>query len=347
MFLTGWAGWERMARFPLFEPAKINKIFETGTFCRDESEKMLKKMRLVCSLAEKLLLLHVQNDKNMKKPIYICVCLLASLLLNSCAGEFNQVFKSTDYDYKYEFAKECFARGKYGHAISLLQELVTIKKGSEEAQECLYMLAMASYCSRDYEGASATFKKYFSTYPKGVYAEQASFYVGQSLYECTPEPRLDPTPTIGAINAYQQFLDYYPESNLREQAQSRLYELQDKLVMKEFLSAKLYFKLGDYFLNCLGSGGGSNYEACIITSQNALKTYPYTHLREDFAVLIMKSKFELAEQSVDEKRLERYRDAEDECYGFLNEYPESKEVASAEKYIKKCRKVIGESSEEE
>ena len=117
--------------------------------------------------------------------------------------------------------------------------------------------------------------------------------------------------------------------------------------MKEFLSAKLYFKLGDYFLNCLGSGGGSNYEACIITSQNALKTYPYTHLREDFAVLIMKSKFELAEQSVDEKRLERYRDAEDECYGFLNEYPESKEVASAEKYIKKCRKVIGESSEEE
>ena len=167
-------------------------------------------MRLVCSLAEKLLLLHVQNDKNMKKPIYICVCLLASLLLSSCAGEFNQVFKSTDYDYKYEFAKECFARGKYGHAISLLQELVTIKKGSEEAQECLYMLAMASYCSRDYEGASATFKKYFSTYPKGVYAEQASFYVGQSLYECTPEPRLDPRPPSAPSTPTSSFLTIIP-----------------------------------------------------------------------------------------------------------------------------------------
>ena len=112
--------------------------------------------------------------------------------------------------------------------------------------------------------------------------------------------------------------------------------MQDKLVMKEYLSAKLYYDLGDYFLNCIG--GGSNYEACIITAQQALKTYPYSSLREDFAVLIMKSKFELAEQSVESKRLERYRDAEDECYGFLNEYPDSEEAATAKKFIEKCKK---------
>ena len=107
--------------------------------------------------------------------------------------------------------------------------------------------------------------------------------------------------------------------------------------MKEYLSAQLYFKLGDYFLNC--THGGSNYEACIVTAQNALKTYPYTDKREDFALLIMKSKFELAEQSVEEKKLERYRDAEDECYGFLNEFPDSKERGTAEKYIAKCKKI--------
>jgi outer membrane protein assembly factor BamD len=53
----------------------------------------------------------------------------------------------------------------------------------------------------------------------------------------------------------------------------------------------------------------------------------------------MKSKFELAENSTDEKRLERYRDAEDECYGFLNEFPDSKSARLAEKYIIKCQKV--------
>lgn len=53
-------------------------------------------------------------------------------------------------------------------------------------------------------------------------------------------------------------------------------------------------------------------------------------MREDFAVLIMKSKFELAEQSIESKKIDRYRDAEDECYGFINEYPDSKNKALAE-----------------
>ena len=53
----------------------------------------------------------------------------------------------------------------------------------------------------------------------------------------------------------------------------------------------------------------------------------------------MKSKYELARQSVEEKKIERYRDAEDECYGFINEYPESVERKTAERYIKKCKEI--------
>ena len=107
--------------------------------------------------------------------------------------------------------------------------------------------------------------------------------------------------------------------------------------VKEYLSAKLYYDLGDYFGNC--NFGGSNFEASIVTSQNALKNYPYTKMREDFALLIMKSKFELAEQSVESRKLERFRDAEDECYGFLNEYPDSKNKSLAEQFIDKCKKI--------
>ena len=61
-------------------------------------------------------------------------------------------------------------------------------------------------------------------------------------------------------------------------------------------------------------------------------------MREDFAALIMKSKYELAVHSVSEKQVERFQDAEDECYGFINEYPDSKERAVAEKYIQRCKK---------
>ena len=262
-----------------------------------------------------------------------------TLLLCSCAGEFSKVYKSTNNDYRYEYAKEAFAMGKFQQASTLLEEIITLKKGSEEEQESLYMLAMAQYCNRDYEAASATFKKYISRYPRGIYAESASFYVGQTLYEGSPEPRLDQSPTIGAMNAYQQFLDLYPDSKLRPVAQDRLYELQDKLVVKELLSAELYYNLGGYFGN-INKNDESNYTSCIITAQNALKQYPYSRWREDFALLIMKSKFQLAENSTQERRLDRYRDAEDECYGFLNEYPDSKNVSLAEKYITKCKKVI-------
>ncbi|MCI7786905.1 MAG: outer membrane protein assembly factor BamD [Prevotellaceae bacterium] len=263
--------------------------------------------------------------------------IVSALLLTGCANEFNQVYKTSDYAYKYEYAKESFLKGKYTRATTLLQDLVTLQKGTDNAQESLYMLAMAQYMSRDYESAAATFKKYFASYPKGVYAEKAEFYVGQSLYMSTPEPRLDQTQTVAAIAAFQDFLDLFPDAEDKERAQKRLFELQDKLVQKELYSAQLYYDLGQYFGNC--SDGGNNYEACIITAQNAIKDYPYTALREKFAVLVMKSKYELAQQSVEEKKLERFQDAEDECYGFINEYPDSKSKSLAEKYINKCKQV--------
>ena len=275
------------------------------------------------------------KNKSMRK--FFPIIIVSAMLLTGCANEFNQVYKTSDYSYKYEYAKECFMKGKYTRAVTLLQDLVTLQKGTDNAQESLYMLAMAQYLGKDYESAATTFKKYYSSYPKGVYAEMAQYYIGQSLYMSTPEPRLDQSQTVAAISAFQDYLDLFPDAKYKETAQNRLFALQDKLVQKEFYSAQLYYDLGQYFGNC--TNGGNNYEACIITAQNALKDYPYMSMREKFALLIMKSKYELAQQSIEEKKFERFQDAEDECYGFINEYPDSKSKSLAEKYISKCKEV--------
>lgn len=271
-----------------------------------------------------------------KKILFFCIS--TALLLSSCANEFNNVYKSNDWTFRYEFAKEKFAQHKFTQASTLFGDMINVMKGTDNAEECLFLYGLSAFNDKDYESAADIFKKYYATYPKGDYAEQASFLVGESLYNCSPEPRLDQSETYSAMRAYQDFMDIYPLSSKKETAQNRLYELQDKLVEKELHSAKLYYNLGTYFGNC--TSGGNNYEACIVTSQNVLKDYPYTTLREDFATLIMKSKYQLAASSVEAKRMERYQDAEDECYGFINEYPESKERALAEKYIAKCKKVI-------
>ena len=273
----------------------------------------------------------------MKNLSFIVIYIASLCVFSSCANEFNQVYKTTDFNYKYEYAKECFLNKKYQRASILLQDVVVQQKGTDNAQECLYMLGMAQYLNKEYDLAAQTFKKYYSSYPKGVYAEDAEFYIGQSLYMSTPEPRLDQTQTIAAISAFQDYLDLFPDAIHKKEAQQCLFALQDKLIKKELYSAQLYFDLGTYFGNC--GPGENNYDACIITAQNALKDYPYSTKREDFALLIMKSKFELATQSIDEKKLERYQDAEDECYGFINEYPDSKSRTLAEKYIKKCQEI--------
>ena len=170
--------------------------------------------------------------------------------------------------------------------------------------------------------------------------EEARYYAGLSLYDNVPDPRLDQSVTSSAIAELQGFLDYYPYTRLKSQTQEMIQKLQDHLVEKEQRTAQLYYDLGDYFMNC--SSGGSNYEACIVTSENALRDFPYAlpERREQFMLLILRSRYHLARQSVEEKRLERFRQAVDEYYGFANEFPESEYLKEAQSYLIKSQKAL-------
>ena len=262
-----------------------------------------------------------------KALLYIFI---SSLFLTGC-NETNNLLKSSDYDYKYEAAKQLYAEGHYNSASYLLQNVLAAMKGSNKGEESLYLLGLTSLKPKNYDAASTYFKKYNETYPKGIYAEEAKFNTGMALYLGTPEPKLDQTATYQAVNQFQQFLDAYPASHLRENAQQCIFELQDKLVEKQYPNAKLYYDLGSY----IGNGVNGNYEACIITAENAIKDFPYTKRREDLAYLILKAKFDYAHNSIAQKQEERFNDAIDEYYGFLNEYPESKYLKDAKAYYDK------------
>lgn len=263
----------------------------------------------------------------MKKRI-IPAFLIISLMLCSCSNSYNNLFKTQDYDYKYEAAKQCYAAGRYVQCYQLLDELVRILKGSDRAEESLFMLGMCHFNLNDYETASIYYERYYKTYPKGEFTELARYYHGRSLFLQSPDPRLDQTPTYSAISSLQEFLEYYPYSKYREGVNDMIYQLQDRLVKKEYAAAKLYYNLGSYIGNCLN--GGSNYEACIITAESALKSYPYTVLREDLYMLILRARYHLAVNSVESKMEERYSQTVDEYFGFKNEFPDSKYMKEAD-----------------
>lgn len=275
----------------------------------------------------------------MKKIPFLVVLFVSVLLVSGC-GEYTRIQKTQDYEYKYEAAKALYIEGKYSRASQLLGDVLAILKGTAYGEECLYMLAMCAYNSKDYESASSYFRKYYQSYPKGLYVEHARYYSGLSLYNQTPDPRLDQTYTDEAISELQQFLDLYPTTQLKEQTQNMIYLLQDKLVEKEYLAAKMYFDLGTYRGN--STFGGSNYEACIVTAQNALKDYPFatTERREELSILILRSRFQLASQSVIEKRMERFRNVIDEFYAFANDFPESKFLKEAQDLYDRADKVV-------
>jgi outer membrane protein assembly factor BamD len=149
---------------------------------------------------------------------------------------------------------------------------------------------------------------------------------------------LDQTSTITAINEFQNFLDYYPYTELKPQTQAMIDELQDRLVEKEYLAAKLYYDLGDYIGN--STYGGSNYQACVVTAQNALREYPYSKRREALSLLVVRAKYSLAKNSTEDKQEERYREMVDEAYGFLNEFPESKQVSDVNKMLEAANKSL-------
>ena len=257
--------------------------------------------------------------------------IISLLLLTSC-GEYNKVLKSTDANVKFEYAKKAFEKGKYGQACTLLSEIVTVMKGTEHAEEALYLLGLSHFENKDYISSGAYFKTYYTHYPKGKYAELARFYSGYGYYLDSPEPQLDQTTTHKAIEELQNFLDYFPKSDKVSIAQNAIFELQDKLVLKELQNAVLYYNLGTYL--------GNNYESAVITAQNAIKEYPYSKYKEQLQMLILKSRYQEAILSVDEKKEDRFRIVIDEYYSFINDYPESESHQEADHIFKIAGKYV-------
>lgn len=254
-------------------------------------------------------------------------------MLTSC-GEYYRVQKSDDYNYKFDYAKRAFENGKYVQAATILTDIVTVFKGTPKAEESLYLLALSHYENKDYVSSGAYFNTYYTRYPKGKYAEMARYYCGYGYYLDSPEAQLDQTGTLKAIEELQAFLDNYPKSDKVTIAQNAIFELQDKLTLKELQNAQLYYNLGNYM--------GNNYESAVIVAKNAIKDYPYSKYKEELEFLILKSRYQEASQSVEEKKADRFRIVLDEYYSYINNYPDSPNRKEADNIYQIASKYINE-----
>jgi outer membrane protein assembly factor BamD len=257
--------------------------------------------------------------------------LLALLFVVSCS-EYTKVLKINDKEVQYTYAKKYFSEKKYDKASEILKMLIPYFKGTEKGEESLYLLARCYYESKDYVTSGQYFSTYYTSYPRGQYTELARFYNGYGYYLDSPDPELDQSTTYKALSELQAFLDYFPNSERRQEAIDVIFALQEKLALKALLNARLYYNLGNY--------GGNNYMSCIVASQNALKDYPYSKYKEDFYYLILCSKYHQAFHSIAEKEQNRFREVIDEYYIYISEFPTGKYKKEAEDmYTKTMHKI--------
>jgi outer membrane protein assembly factor BamD len=258
------------------------------------------------------------------------------VLFISC-GEYNNVLKNPDLNVRFDYAKKYFDQGKYSRTATLLEEVVQMSRSTSRGEEAMYLLAQSYYLMKDYITASEYFRNYFTTYPKGEYAELARYYSAYSLYLDSPDPRLDQTDTYKSMQQFQDFIEQYPQSERKEDAQRAMFELQEKLALKELMAVRLYYNLGDYIIYPFPGG---NYMSCVITAQNAIRSYPFSKFREEFMYYSFKSKYEMAIQSVAEKKEFRYRDVVDEYFSYANEFPEGKYIKEIKKLYENVEKEL-------
>jgi outer membrane protein assembly factor BamD len=244
----------------------------------------------------------------MRSGTYILLMLL--VLVTSC-GEYEKLLKSDDYDLKKTKAREYYDNGKYVKATELLAQLLPRYRATEEAEDLNWLNAQSYYKMKDNFSAGTYFKSYVDQYPFGKYAEEASFMGALCDYNISPRAELDQENTTNAIEGFNVFIKRYPYSARIEECKTYIKELEERLVEKSYLSAKLYYDM-------------KQYKSAITALTNSLKEYSDTKFREEMMYLKLSSLFLYAENSLAIRQKERYQATLDDYYSFMEEFPEGK-----------------------
>jgi len=228
---------------------------------------------------------------------------------------------------------EYYQNEDYSHASALLEELVNIYRGTSSADDVYFFYAKSLFEKKDYIMACHWFRSLLDEFSESEHAEESQYMVGYCYYLQSPNTRLDQSATYKSIDAFNLFVNLYPASNRKAKVESFINELRNKLVYKSYLTGKLYYDFG-------------NYKAAVIALTNSLKDYPETKYRENLMYMLLKAKYLLAINSVEDKKEQRLSNALDEYFAFVDEFPKSKNKKDADNYYNILAKLLNYKSED-
>jgi outer membrane protein assembly factor BamD len=250
----------------------------------------------------------------MKKILFF---LLFGFLLVSCKTEFETIRTSGDPELIYKQALEYYEKGDYYKAQSLFELAIPYYRGKELAEELYYKYSYTFYNTGEYILASHYFTNFARTFYNSPKKEEMEYMSAYAHYEMSPNYKLDQTYTVKAIEEFQRFANTHPASDKIPIINKHIDEMRGKLEKKAFESAKLYYDIGQF-------------QAAVQTFSNVLKDFPGSDKSEEARFLKLKSAYILADNSIYEKKEERFDETIVHYNEFIKKHPKSKRLKDAD-----------------
>ena len=245
--------------------------------------------------------------------------LIIAGFFSGCQG-INKLLKNPDPEFKLRKAEQYYVNKKYIFAQQLYEDVMPYYKGKTEFEDIYYKFAYCAYYQNDYMNAENLFKSYLEAFPKSSRAEELDYMRAFTYYKQSPKPPLDQTNTLKAMGMMQTFINTHPNSPKNKEAMEIIDICRAKLEEKESASAQLYFDLGQF-------------RAAGVAFISLLNNFPESDKGDEYKFMAIKSYFNFAELSVDDKKIERFEQVISECNDFMDRFPDSKLLTEAERYI--------------
>lgn len=234
--------------------------------------------------------------------------LMLSVVLLSCKTEMDRAMKSADKDFILKVANEKFAKKKWADALALYDRLPNLVAGTDDAPNVVFNSAYANYYDKNYRLAANQFKNFVISFPQDPRKEEAAYFSALCYYEGSLDYNLDQSNTESAITELQNFINEYPDSERSKNITQMIDELGYKLEFKAYENARQYYKMAEY-------------KAATVAFENVLEDFPATKLRPQIYDIILKSRYELAVNSIYDLKKERLDAAAAYAKRVANELP--------------------------
>lgn len=250
----------------------------------------------------------------MKISVVLIFCL--AILFNSCS-EYQQVYRGDNITAKYSLADSLYKAGKYKKALKLMEQIVPAYRGKPQAERLMFMYSDTYFKMGDYYLAGYQFERFETSYPKSDSVETASFKSAMSYYELSPRFSLDQEDTKKALDKLQAFINTYPNTQYRGEANELVSELRSKIERKDITVARQYLKISDY-------------KPAIGAFDNFISDHPGSSFRKDAFFGRLDAAYQLAINSVPRLIDERLNAALVYYNSFVKYYDESELMSDAE-----------------